>query len=134
MQFKDIGDHRQWSYHVKLDKLKELFKDDALIYYSRLSRDIWNLQTTANVRKSGGSERSIYTEEDGLIHQVTFPETSKNTDEMICQLHNKLSGNIVSFQDTNMKDLEEKVESLSQSINKMLKSNYPQSPLRPYPS
>ena len=230
MQFEDIADHHQWSYHVKLGKLKELFQDDALIYYSRLSRDIcnsylqlcekmnmqfdqkdmpqaaqnqlgvitqqedkalevlaeyctsialdaWghestyaseteaihtflrgaheaegglsvmdqsprsmsdalsmmheaisNCQTTAKVRKSGG------TEEDGLIHQVTFPDTSENTDEMICQLCNKPSGNPVSFQDTKIKDLEEKVESLSQSINNMLKFNYPQSPLRPYPS
>ena len=104
---------------------------DAL---SMMSEAISNPQTTAKVRKLGGSVRSIYTEKDGPIHQVTFPETSESTDEMIHQLHNKLSGNQVSFQDTKVKDLEEKVESLSQSINNMLKSNYPQSPLRPYPS
>ena len=104
---------------------------DAL---SMMHKAISNHQTTAKVRKSGGSVRFIYTEEDGLIHQVTFPETSEYTDEMLCQLHNKLSGNQMSLQDTKDKDLEEKVEYLSQSINNILKSNYPQSPLRPYPS
>ena len=42
MQFEDIADHCQWSYHVKLHKLKELFKDDTLVYYTRLSHDICN--------------------------------------------------------------------------------------------
>ena len=59
---------------------------DAL---SVMHEAISNRQTTTKVRKSGGSVRSVYTEEDGLIHQVTFPETSENTDEMICQLCNK---------------------------------------------
>ena len=60
---------------------------------SMMHEAISNHQTTAKVRKSGGSVRSIYTVEDGLIHQVTFPEASENTDEMICQLCNKPSGN-----------------------------------------
>ena len=43
MQFDDIADRRRWNYNTKLGKLKELLKDDALAYFSRLP---------LNVRKS----------------------------------------------------------------------------------
>ena len=40
MQFDDIADRRRWSYGAKLGKLKELLKDDALAYFSRLPLNV----------------------------------------------------------------------------------------------
>ena len=40
MQFDDIADRRRWNYTTKLGKLKELLKDDALAYFSRLPLNV----------------------------------------------------------------------------------------------
>ena len=40
MQFDDIADRRRWTYGAKLGKLKELLKDDALAYFSRLPLNV----------------------------------------------------------------------------------------------
>ena len=40
MQFDDITDRRRWNYTTKLGKLKELLKDDALAYFSRLPLNV----------------------------------------------------------------------------------------------
>ena len=40
MQFDDIADRRRWNYTIKLGKLKELLKDDALAYFSRLPLNV----------------------------------------------------------------------------------------------
>ena len=40
MQFDDIADRQRWSYGAKLGKLKELLKDDALAYFSRLPLNV----------------------------------------------------------------------------------------------
>ena len=40
MQFDDIADRRRWNNTTKLGKLKELLKDDALAYFSRLPLNV----------------------------------------------------------------------------------------------
>ena len=40
MQFDDIADRCRWNYTIKLGKLKELLKDDALAYFSRLPLNV----------------------------------------------------------------------------------------------
>ena len=40
MQFYDIADRRRWNYTTKLGKMKELLKDDALAYFSRLPLNV----------------------------------------------------------------------------------------------
>ena len=40
MQFDDIADRCRWNYTTKLGKLKELLKDDALAYFSRVHLNV----------------------------------------------------------------------------------------------
>ena len=40
MQFEDISNRHQWGYQAKLSKLKELLKDEALVYCSYFPTEV----------------------------------------------------------------------------------------------
>ena len=40
MQFEDISNRHQWGYQAKLGKLKELLKDESLVYCSYLPTEV----------------------------------------------------------------------------------------------
>ena len=67
--------------------------------------------------KSVGNIRSIYVEEDDEAQTVTFPDNSEG--DTVCQICKPFNSNLkVSFQDSQIKDIEEELSSMKDSTEK----------------
>ena len=77
MQFEDISERCQWGYLSKLGKLKELLKDEALVYCSYLPTEVKE------------SYRQLFNKRNLRFGQKDTPHTSKTNLFILKQKDNK---------------------------------------------
>ena len=76
-----------------------------------------NRQAVSKSRKSAVNIRTIYMEEDDEAQTVTFPDNSEG--DTVRQIHEPFNSNQkVSFQDTQIKDIEKELSSMKDSTEK----------------